>query len=238
MDMIMDTRTAVITTPMTEQANTQGLLRLVTWMSPAFPVGAFSYSGGLEQAVHDGLVSNAAALAGWLEALIRHGASWNDAVLLAESYRAYDDAVRLQQVRELAEALAGSRERHQETVLQGNAFLTAAAHWPHPVLEMLDGMVAYPVAVGAVAGAHRTGLEPALAAYLHASASNLVSVAIRCGVMGQTQGVGVLAGLEPIIAETAARAAESTLDDLGSATIIADITALRHETLHSRLFRS
>ncbi len=238
MDMIMDTRTAVITTPMTEQANTQALLRLVTWMSPAFPVGAFSYSGGLEQAVHDGLVSNAAALAGWLEALIRHGASWNDAVLLAESYRAYDDAVRLQQVRELAEALAGSRERHQETVLQGNAFLTAAAHWPHPVLEMLTGMVAYPVAVGAVAGAHRTGLEPALAAYLHATASNLVSVAIRCGVTGQTQGVGVLAGLEPIIAETAARAAESTLDDLGSATIIADIAALRHETLHSRLFRS
>ncbi len=238
MDMIMDTRTAVITTPMTEQANTQALLRLVTWMSPAFPVGAFSYSGGLEQAVHDGLVSNAAALAGWLEALIRHGASWNDAVLFAESYRAYDDAVRLQQVRELAEALAGSRERHQETVLQGNAFLTAAAHWPHPVLEMLTGMVAYPVAVGAVAGAHRTGLEPALAAYLHATASNLVSVAIRCGVTGQTQGVGVLAGLEPIIAETAARAAESTLDDLGSATIIADIAALRHETLHSRLFRS
>ncbi len=238
MDMIMDTRTAVITTPMTEQANTQALLRLVTWMSPAFPVGAFSYSGGLEQGVHDGLVSNAAALAGWLEALIRHGASWNDAVLLAESYRAYDDAVRLQQVRELAEALAGSRERHQETVLQGNAFLTAAAHWPHPVLEMLTGMVAYPVAVGAVAGAHRTGLEPALAAYLHATASNLVSVAIRCGVTGQTQGVGVLAGLEPIIAETAARAAESTLDDLGSATIIADIAALRHETLHSRLFRS
>lgn len=238
MDMIMDTRTAVITTPMTEQANTQALLRLVTWMSPAFPVGAFSYSGGLEQAVHDGLVSNAAALAGWLEALIRHGASWNDAVLFAESYRAYDDAVRLQQVRELAEALAGSRERHQETVLQGNAFLTAAAHWPHPVLEMLTGMVAYPVAVGAVAGAHRTGLEPALAAYLHATASNLVSVAIRCGVTGQTQGVGVLAGLEPIMAETAARAAESTLDDLGSATIIADIAALRHETLHSRLFRS
>lgn len=238
MDMIMGTRTAVITTPMTEPSNIQALLRLVTWMSPAFPVGAFSYSGGLEQAVHDGLISNAATLAVWLESLICHGSSWNDAVLLAESYRAYDDAARLQQVRELAEALAGSRERHQETVLQGNAFLTAATHWPHPVLEMLGGMVAYPVAVGAVAGAHRTGLEPALAAYLHATTSNLVSVAIRCGVMGQTQGVGVLAGLEPLIAETAARAAESTLDDLGSATIIADIAALRHETLHSRLFRS
>ncbi|WP_438752498.1 urease accessory protein UreF [Pararhizobium sp. O133] len=223
---------------MTERADTQGLLRLVTWLSPAFPIGAFSYSGGLEQAVHDGLVTDAAGLSDWLQALVGHGSSWNDAVLLAESYRAYEDAVRLEQVRELAEALAGSRERHQETTLQGGAFLTAAAHWPHPVLEMLTGAVAYPVAVGAVAGAHRTGLEPALAAYVHATASNLVSVAIRCGVMGQTQGVAVLVGLEPVIAETAARAAESTLDDLGSATITSDIAALRHETLHSRLFRS
>jgi len=229
---------AAIITPMTERADTQALLRLVTWMSPAFPIGAFSYSSGLEQAVHDGLVADAPGLSRWLKALIEHGSSWNDTVMLAESYRAFDDPTRLEAVRELAEALAGSRERHMETTLQGEAFLTAAAHWPHSVLATLTGVVAYPVAIGAVAGAHRTGLEPALAAYLHATASNLVSVAIRCGVTGQTHGVGVLAALEPVIAAAATRAARSTLDDLGSATIIADISALRHETLHSRLFRS
>lgn len=229
---------AATITRMTDRGGTQALLRLVTWLSPAFPVGAFSYSGGLEQAVHDGLVTNAPGLTRWLKTLVQHGSSWNDAVLLAESYRACGDAPRLAAVRELAEALAGSRERHMETMLQGDAFLTAAAHWPHPLLETLTGVVAYPVAVGAVAGAHRTGLEPALAAYLHSTASNLVSVAIRCGVTGQTHGVGVLAGLEPVIAETAARASVSTLDDLGSATITADISALRHEILHSRLFRS
>ncbi len=229
---------AATITPMTDRADTQALLRLVTWMSPAFPVGAFSYSGGLEQAVHDGLVTGAPGLARWLQALIRHGSSWNDAVLLAESYRACGDAARLAAVRELAEALAGSRERHMETMLQGEAFLTAATHWPHPLLETLTGAVAYPVAVGALAGAHRTGLEPALAAYLHSTVSNLVSVAIRCGVTGQTHGVGVLAGLEPVIAETAALASASSLDDLGSATITADISALRHEALYSRLFRS
>lgn len=229
---------AAIITPMTDLAGTQALLRLVTWLSPAFPVGAFSYSGGLEQAVHDGLVIDAPGLAAWLQALIEHGSAWNDAVLLAESYRACGDAPRLAAVRELAEALAGSRERHMETMLQGEAFLTAAAHWPHPGLETLHGAIAYPVAVGAVAGMHGTGLEAALAAYLHASASNLVSVAIRCGVTGQTHGLGVLAKLEPVISATAARAAATTLDDLGSATITADISALRHETLHSRLFRS
>lgn len=229
---------AAIITPMTDRADTQALLRLVTWMSPAFPVGAFSYSGGLEQVVQDELVRDAPGLSRWLKALIEHGSSWNDAVLLAESYRACRDAPGLAAVTELAEALAGSRERHMETMLQGEAFLAAAAHWPHPVLDILTGAVAYPVAVGAVAGAHRTGLEPALAAYLHATASNLVSVAIRCGIMGQTHGVGVLAELEPVIAATAAKASASTLDDLGSATITADISALRHETLHSRLFRS
>ena len=93
-------------------------------------------------------------------------------------------------------------------------------------------------AVGAVAGAHRTGLEPALAAYLNATASNAVSVAIRCGVTGQRDGVGVLAGLEGTISAVAACAARGSLDDLGSAAIMADIASLRHETLHSRLFRS
>lgn len=229
---------AATITPMTDRADTQALLRLVTWMSPAFPVGAFSYSGGLEQVVHDGLITDAPGLARWLQVLVEHGSSWNDAVLLAESYRACGEPLKLAEVRQLAEALAGSRERHMETMLQGEAFLTAAAHWPHPGLETLTGAVAYPVAVGAVAGAHCTGLEPALAAYLHSTASNLVSVAIRCGVMGQTNGVGVLAELEPIIAGTAVRACASTLDDLGSAAITADISALRHETLHSRLFRS
>ena len=236
--MDIPTDMAAIITPMTEQADTRALLRLVTWLSPAFPVGAFAYSGGLEQAVHDALITDAPALRRWLEALIRHGSSWNDAVLLAESYRACDDPPRLEAVRELAEALAGSRERHLEMTLQGEAFLAAAAHWPHPVLDTLIGAVAYPVAVGAVAGAHNTGSEPALAAYLHATASNLVSVAIRCSVTGQKHGVGVLAELEPVISETAVRASSSTLDDLGSATILADISALRHETLHSRLFRS
>jgi urease accessory protein len=123
-------------------------------------------------------------------------------------------------------------------MLLGEAFLAAARHWPQQELEALGGAAAYPVAVGAVAGAHGTGLEPALAAYLHATASNLVSVAIRCGVTGQRHGVGVLAQLEAAIAETAARASSSTPDDLGSATIVADISALRHETLYSRLFRS
>jgi urease accessory protein len=221
-----------------QNSATQALLRLITWLSPAFPIGAFSYSSGLEQAVADGAVSNAPSLTDWLSGSLRQGSQWNDAVLLAESYHAQDDAVRLRDVAALAEAMAGSRERQMETMLQGEAFLTAAAAWPSGQPAGLGGRAAYPVAVGAIAGAHATGLEAALAAYLHAGVSNQISVAIRCSVLGQHAGVALLARLEGDIAETAARTADSTLDDLGSAAILSDIAGLRHETLTSRLFRS
>ncbi|TCM58309.1 urease accessory protein [Rhizobium sp. PP-F2F-G48] len=217
---------------------TQALLRLMSWLSPAFPIGAFSYSSGLEQAVADGGVADAASLQDWLSGALAQGAGWNDAVLLAESYRAAGEVERLHAVAALAEAMAGSQERQMETMLQGEAFLAAASAWPTGNEDRLPERVAYPVAVGTVAGLHGAGLEPAIAAYLHASASNQISVAIRCGVLGQRAGVAVLAALETEIAVTAARAAASSLDDLGSAGILADIAGVRHETLASRLFRS
>ncbi|PLU08014.1 urease accessory protein UreF [Sinorhizobium medicae] len=223
---------------MAEHADTQALLRLVTWLSPAFPVGSFSYSGGLEQAIHQGLVTSADDLRLWCETLLERGNTWNDALLLSESYRAYGDAQRLIAVSELAEALAGSRERHMETMLLGEAFLAAAGHWPHPSLAVLGTKAAYPVSVGAVAGAHRTGLKPALAAFLNATVSNAVSVAIRFGITGQRDGVGVLARVEDTIGAVVARAAAASLEDLGGATFIAEIASLKHENLHSRLFRS
>jgi urease accessory protein len=220
---------------MTETAD---LVRLMTWLSPAFPIGAFSYSGGLEQVVADGDVRDAGTLKDWLESLLAYGTLWTDAVLFAEAHNALADDERLAEAAALAEALSGSAERHRETMLQGGAFLSAAANWPHPVLDRLGGAAAYPVAVGAVAAAHGVAAEAGLAAYLHAVASNLVSVAIRCGVIGQKDGVAVLAGLEARILASAARAAGSTLDDLGAATLRAEIASLRHETLPTRLFRS
>lgn len=223
---------------MADTASPAALLRLMTWLSPAFPVGAFSYSGGLEQVVSDGDVSDAETLRTWLVSILAHGNLWNDAVLFAEAHRAFGDAGRLTEVAELAAALSGSAERYRETTLQGEAFLAAAASWPHPVLATLGAVAAYPVAVGAVSGGHGVAAEAALVAYLHAVASNLASVAIRCGVIGQRGGVALLAELEGTILTLAAAAARSTLDDLGSAAVRADIASLRHETLATRLFRS
>lgn len=214
------------------------LLRLMAWLSPAFPVGSFSYSHGLEMATQDGFVTNADGLREWLADLIEHGSAWNDTVLFAEAHRLGSAGGDLSNLAELGEAMAGSRERHMETMLQGAAFLKAAAAWPHPVLDGLVSNCLYPVAVGAVAGAHGVPLEPALAAFLQAFASNQIQAAIRLSVIGQTDAMKTLAALEPLIGETAARAANSTLGDLGSATIIAEIAAMKHETHYSRLFRT
>ncbi|EUB96717.1 Urease accessory protein ureF [Rhizobium sp. CF080] len=223
---------------MSENLDTKALLRLMAWLSPAFPVGGFAYSGGLERAVHDGLVKDAAGLSGWLSSLLRHGSLWNDAVLFAEAWRRFEDEGGLKATAELGLALAGSAERHMETLSLGKAFATAASAWPHPVLDRLPPAVPFPVVVGAIAAAHGVTAAPALAAYLHAAVSQSVSAGIRLGVSGQAEGVAMLAGIEALIIEIAERASKTTLDDLGGAAVQAEIASLRHETQHSRLFRS
>ncbi len=237
--MIMNTTIIImtITTTITTDHNI-ALLRLMAWLSPVFPVGSFSYSNGLERAVHDDLVTDVQSLQAWLQSLVTHGSGWNDAVLFAESWREAAPGGDLQEVAELTEALAGSHERHMETMLQGAAFLVAAKSWDHAIFERLPSDCPYPVAVGAVSGAHGIPLASALSAYLQAYCINLLQASIRLSVTGQKGVTTLMAALEPILITTAARAAQSTLDDLGSATFLADIMAMKHETQHSRLFRS
>lgn len=236
--MTIMTTTMVIIITMTEQTSSIALLRLMAWLSPSFPVGGFSYSHGLERAVHDGLVTDRQDLAGWLETLVEMGSGWNDALLFAESWRRARDGGDLTEVAALAEALAGSQERHMETMLQGAAFLKAASAWPCPALERLPADCPYCVAVGAVAGGHGISLADALSAFLQAFFSNLVQAAIRLGVIGQVDAMALLAGFETLALATATRAAKSSLDDLGGSALMSDIMAMKHETQYSRLFRS
>ena len=143
----------------------------------------------------------------------------------------------------LAAAFAASKERFLETTAQGRAFFDAtSAAWPCAALRRLiaawDGPLAYPVAVGVAAAGHGIAIEPTLAAYLQAIAANLVSAGVRLIPLGQTDGLRVLAALEPIIAAAAKRALASSLDEIGSAAFRADIASMRHETQYTRLFRS
>ncbi len=149
-----------------------------------------------------------------------------------------DDTAMLAEVVELAAALPGCRERFLEATGQGNAFLAAAAAWPCPLLETLAGQdVAYPVAVGAVAGAHGIGEERATLGFLHAFAATLVSAAVRLIPLGQQKGLRILAALEPVLVAVADGSRALGLDDIGSSAVRADLAAMHHETQYTRLFR-
>jgi urease accessory protein len=230
---------------MVEPFRPADLHRLLAWMSPSYPVGAFSYSHGLEWAVEAGDIRDAATLVDWLTIVLGAGSGLADACFFIHAHRALRtrDMAGLAEVAELALAFQPSKERRLETLTQGNAFLlTTEAAWPAADLALLreawPEAVAYPVAVGTTTAAHGMGETVALHAFLHAVTANLVSAAVRLVPLGQTDGQRVLATLEPIIEATAAAARATALDDIGGHALRSDLASMHHETQYTRLFRS
>jgi urease accessory protein len=228
-----------------ERSESAALYRLMAWLSPAFPVGAFSYSSGIEWAVEAGDIRDADTLKAWLATILSEGGGFADAVLFVHAHRASagDDAKALRDVAELAAAFVPSKERFLETTAQGRAFLEATrAAWPCDAIGRFaaawDGPVALPVAAGVACAGHGIRSETALPAFLHALTANWISAGVRLIPLGQTDGQRVLAALETNVAATAARAFDTPLDDIGSAVFRADLASMRHETQYTRLFRS
>ena len=217
---------------MTTTMHTADLLTLMQWLSPAYPVGAFAYSHGLETEISAGRLRSAAALEAWLSDVLEHGGGAADAVLLTAAYDA--DEADLETIDAEARAFAGSSERLRETVDQGAAFAaTTRAVWG---LDLPD--MAYPVAVGRAGQLKGMARQTVCAAYLHGFVANLVSAAVRLVPLGQTEGQAVLAGLAPLCEEIAQRAEGKTCDDLVSQAFLSDIAAMQHEDLDVRIFRT
>lgn len=224
------------------------LVRLMNWLSPSFPVGAYSYSHGIEYAVETGLIRDRSTLRDWIAEVVESGTGRVDADL----YRAAHEAVRNRDevlfvwALERGDAMRATRELGEETENQGQAFLAAIARpWPAAGLdwaceqaEAQQRPMVYPVAVGAVTAAQDIPLKPALAAYLHALAANLVSAGIRVIPLGQSDGQQALADLEPVILDATAQALERDREDIGQAALMVDWASARHETQYTRLFRS
>ena len=208
------------------------LLRLVQWLSPAFPSGGYAYSHGLEWAISAGDVTGAADLQRWVGTVLAEGAGRCDAILLALALRPGAD---LGGLADLGCAVAASRERLVETLDQGRALggtLAALTGGPLP-----DAMP-YPVALGAAARGLGLPVPQVLALYLQAFASLLVQAGVRFIPLGQTEGQAVLAALQPLIVQVAQEAAGAEADRIGSGAFRSDLAAMRHETMDVRIFRT
>ena len=247
--MMADTTIMSTATIMTETEPLTGaaLYRLMTWLSPSFPVGAFSYSHGIETAVEQGSVTDRLTLETWIEGILELGAGASDALLFRAAHAAIDDKT-LAGVIELGHVWRSTAELSHESTAQGDAFLIAAhAAWPLPVIRQcrfVADAIGRPVAYAVAVGAATRGLpvDIALGAFLQATAANLVSAGVRLIPLGQTDGQRAIAHLAPAVERATTRTLEGSLDDLpqrlGGAAALVDLTSMLHETQYTRLFRT
>ncbi|GBQ23662.1 urease accessory protein UreF [Acetobacter estunensis NRIC 0472] len=236
----------VIRTPMIDRNGGTGprdgvdFLRLLSWVSPAFPTGGYAYSHGLEWAVEQGDVRDVDTLIAWVSALLRHGSIGNDLIFLRVAWEAAHDMAALRHIADFACACASSRERYEETVYQGEAFLKASAVWDvvPTKAELVGVRWPLPVVQGLVFRRGMVACKQALLSGGYAAVAALVSAAVRLVPLGQTDGLRALARLEDVLLEAAQDALTRTLEDVGSACFRSDLAAMHHETQETRLFRT
>ena len=220
------------------------LYRLLVWTSPSYPIGAFSYSHGLEWAVEEGSVRDLATLVDYIAAVLERGGGWVDAVLFAQAHRNAHDHDKLDEISELASAFRASAETALEARQQGAAFLLVTRRaWPHALLDAfaerhVDRPITQCVTMALACAAHGLPLAASLGAFLHSVAANLVSAGVRLVPLGQTDGQIALAKLAEVVSRTTAAALTTDIDDLGTASPGLEFCSMRHETQYTRLFRS
>ena len=205
-------------------------MTVMQWMSPAFPIGAFAYSHGLEWAIDKDHVSNGEKLQKWITDLLEYGSLRTDAIFISLILRGHD----AKKMNELSMALCPAGERLLETKLQGSAFAKVI----EDVWQQDIGELSLPIAVALAAKNQSIEQDLILPAYLHAFCSNLISAAIRLIPIGQTEGQRIMLELYTTISDLVHTAYESEIDDLNSACFFSDVSAMEHEYLQPRIFKT
>jgi len=224
------------------------LLRLQSWLSPAFPTGSYSYSHCLEWAVESGYINNRESLVDWLEADLCFGSGRNEAIFFSEAWRCArdNDHANLFEIAELAAVFRGTAEFVLESSQQASACrATLRQVWPDRLLDALSQLLserhippALAVTLGVRAAREGIPISLALPAFLQSHIANLVSAGVRLVPLGQTDGQLAIAALEQAVLAASAQAKEATIDDLGSAAFMVDLGSMAHESQYTRLFRS
>ena len=222
------------------------LVRLLQLASPALPVGAYTYSQGLEWAVESGVIRDEASAGRWIGDLLQHGIGCYEAPLVAALMAAWETGDTAEVARLDGEFLASreSAELRAETAQMGFSLrrllrdlrdesLAGVAAFVEPPPE-----IAFPTVWAGIAAAWRIDRDAALTAYLWSWAENQVMAALKAVPLGQAAGQRLLADLGgrlPAIAEKARQLPETAWSNFTPGFAIA---CARHETQYSRLFRS
>ncbi len=196
---------------------------LTALFSPAFPIGSFSYSHGIEAAIHASAINDVRTAHDWIETCLIGGNGRNDAILMANAYRAVNGHMvengllagaknaKIEAINELAFALSSGAERAQES------------------RELGAGLVVRYLGCDLTLG---------LTFFLQSFIANLISVVVRAVPLGQSDGQIMLAQMMPAVATLANEAALAPLDDVGGYAILADHASILHETLEPRIYRT
>jgi urease accessory protein len=224
------------------------LLRQQSWLSPGFPTGAYSYSHAVEWAVEVEHIHDRESLVDWLEADLCYGSGRNEAIFFNEAWRCTteDERAKLFEVAEMAAAFRGTAEFALESSQQGAACLATLCHvWPDPFLDWFSEILrerrvppAMAVVLGVRSARQHIPANLALPAFLQSFTTNLVSAGVRLIPLGQTEGQLTIAALEEAVLAASEQAMNATIDDLGSAAFMVDLSSVAHETQYTRLFRS
>ena len=222
------------------------LARLLQLASPALPVGAYTYSQGLEWAVESGTIRDEASAGRWIADLLAHGIGRYEAPLVVALMHAWTAEDRAEIARLNAEFLASreSAELRAETAQMGFSLHRLVRDLRDPALADVEttlaglGEIAFPTGWAGIAATWRIDREAALTAYLWAWAENQVMAALKAVPLGQASGQRLLAELGGRLPEIAALALKLPEGEWSNFTPAFAIACARHETQYSRLFRS
>jgi len=224
--------------------NNESLLHLLQLASPALPVGAYSYSEGLEALVEVGKVTSQETLAQWLTQELRWGAVRLEATVMIRSYEDVhnQDFKAVIRWNNWLTAARETEELRQQSLQMGRSLLKLLLDL-HPELiavyeplqkEGCNFAIAY-----AIAAAHyQLDSQAALLAYLYSWIANLVSAGVKLIPLGQTAGQQLLLTMQPALKRSAEVIFTLQPDDLSSCSWGLSLASMAHECQYSRLFRS
>ena len=218
--------------------STERLAHLLQLVSPALPVGAYSYSGGLEAAVEAGIVRDAASAERWIGDVLAHSVACMEAPVLLRLYAAWQkgDAAAVARWNERFLASRETAELRAETVQMGYSLARLAGELGLGEIALEE--IAYPTAFSFAAERWEIDPQAALEGYLWAWLENQAMAAVKSVPLGQTDAQRILLSLGERLAEISARAKLLSDDELGNFAPGLALQSSRHETQYSRLFRS